>query len=218
MRFRVILWNQWRWTRIIVVFGTLIGFALPILSVQGATSGERGLRPIELLGWLQGWGMLYPLLAGALGLMVAMAAWAPDHRGRHIHTLSLPIERWRFLLYRFGAGACLLALPIVALLLGAILASKGATIPAGLRAYPISLGLRFGLATLVAFAIFFAISGGTSRTAGIILGTIAALIAVQIIASGIGLNVQIFDAMQLALFNFPAPLALFTGRWMLIDV
>lgn len=218
MKFRVILWNQWRWTRIVVVFGTLIAFALPILSIQGATAGERGLKPIELLGWLQGWGMLYPLLAGALGLMVAMAAWAPDHRGRHVHTLTLPIERWRFLLYRFGAGACLLALPIIALLLGAVLAAKGATIPDGLRTYPISLGLRFGLATLVAFAVFFAISGGTSRTAGIILGTLAAIVAVQVVASGIGLNLHLLDFAQIGLFNFPAPLALFTGRWMLIDV
>lgn len=218
MKFRVILWNQWRWSRLVILFGTLVGFALPILSVQGATTTERAQRPVELLLWLQGWGILYPLLAGGLGLLVAMAAWAPDHRGRHIHTLSLPIERWRFLLYRFAAGACLLLIPVVALLLGSILAAKGAAVPAGLRTYPISLGLRFGLATLVAFAIFFAISGGTSRTAGLIIGTLAAAILLQAVGGAVGVNLHLTDALQMGFFVFPAPLALFTGRWMLIDV
>lgn len=218
MRFRVILWNQWRWSRIVVVFGTIVAFALPILSIQGATRDDRGLRPVDLLAWLQGWGILYPMLATALGLMVAMAAWAPDHRGRHVHTLSLPIARWRFMLLRFSAGLALLAIPILALLIGAILAANGATVPEGLRTYPVSLGLRFGLATVVAFAVFFSISGGTPRTAGIILGTVVALILLQVIGSAVGINLHIADAAQIGLFNFPGPFALFAARWMLIDV
>lgn len=218
MKFRVILAGQWRWSRIVIILGTVIGFALPILSVQGATNDDRGLRPIELLLWLQGWGILYPLLAAGLGLLVAMASWAPDHRGRHVHTLSLPIERWRFLLYRFIAGVTLLLIPIAALLLGAILASKGAEIPPGLRTYPISLGLRFGLATLVAFAVFFAISGGTPRTAGVILGSLGLVIALQVVAGAAGINLHLFDAAQIGLFSLPGPLALFAARWMLIDV
>jgi hypothetical protein len=218
MRFRVILRNQWRWSRLVVTLGTVAGFALPVLSVQGATADDRALQPLDLLMWLQGWGILYPLLATALGLMVAMAAWAPDHRGRHIHTLSLPIERWRFLLFRFGAGACLLLIPIVALLLGAILATRGATIPEGLRVYPVSLGLRFGLATMVAFAVFFAISGGTPRTAGIILGTLAGAVLLQVVGSAMGIDLFLADFAQIGLFNFPGPLALFAARWMLIDV
>jgi hypothetical protein len=218
MKFRVILAGQWRWSRIVIILGTVIGFALPILSVQGATNDDRGLRPIELLLWLQGWGILYPLLAAGLGLLVAMASWAPDHRGRHVHTLSLPIERWRFLLYRFAAGVTLLLIPIAALLLGALLASKGAQIPPGLRTYPISLGLRFALATLVAFAVFFAISGGTPRTAGIILGTIGTLVAIGILGTAMGFEIPMLDYFGIALFNSPGPLALFAARWMLIDV
>ncbi len=218
MRFQVILRNQWRWSRLVIILGTVAGFALPILSVQGATADDRAMRPVDLLMWLQGWGILYPLLATTLGLMVAMAAWAPDHRGRHVHTLSLPIERWRFLLLRFGAGACLLLIPIAALLLGAILAAKGATIPEGLRSYPISLGLRYGLATLLAFAVFFAISGGTPRTAGIILGTLAGAILLQVIGSALGVDLFLADAAHIGLFSFPGPLAVFAARWMLIDV
>jgi hypothetical protein len=217
MKFRVILWNQWRWSKLVIVFGTVVAFALPILSVQGATRGTSELRPVELLMFLQGWGILYPTTACALGLLVAMAAWAPDHRGRHIHTLSLPIPRWQFVLLRFSAGALLLLLPIVALLIGAILASKGAAVPPGLRTYPLSLGFRFGLATMIAFALFYAISGGTPRTAGIMLGTVFALVLIQTISSTIGFSLHLGELLEYSL-SLPGPLALFTGRWMLIDV
>lgn len=216
MKFRVMLWNQWRWSRAVIVLGTVAAFALPILSVQGA-SARGGMRPIELLMFLQGWGTLYPLTACALGVLVAMAAWAPDHRGRHIHTLTLPIPRWHFVLLRFCVGVVLLLLPIIALFIGAWLASRGAAVPPGLRTYPFSLGLRFGLATLTAFALFFAISGGTARTASVLLGTIAAIIVVQIVSSTIGFSLHLDELVTYAL-SLPGPLALFTGRWMLIDV
>src|SRR5205823_857995 len=109
---------------------------------------------------------LYPVLAAALGLLVAIATWAPDHRGRHVHALSLPLPRWRYVLLRFGAGATLLAAPIVAVSAGALLATWSATIPAGLQGYPGALAIRFALAVLVAYAVFFAVSAGTARTAG----------------------------------------------------
>src|SRR5881409_245665 len=130
--FRVILYSQWKWSRLIVVLGTIAGFALPIMSLQGAARAERNpLAAQELLRAVQSWGTLYPVLAAALGLLVAIATWAPDHRGRHIHALSLPLPRWRYVLLRFSSGATLLALPILAVLAGAILATWSATIPAG---------------------------------------------------------------------------------------
>src|SRR5207302_4981535 len=122
-------------------------------------------------------------LAAALGLLVAISTWAPDHRGRHVHALSLPLPRWRYVLLRFGSGATLLAAPIAAVTIGAVLATAVATLPPGLQGYPASLALRFALAVLVAYAMFFAVSAGTARTAGIILGVIGAIIAVQIVAS-----------------------------------
>jgi hypothetical protein len=216
--FRVMLWNQWRWSRLVILMGSIGLFAIPILSVQGARTGAGGLPPGELLGLLRTWAILYPLVAGALGLLVAMAAWAPDHRGRHVHTLSLPIERWRFLLLRFSAGLTLLAVPVLALLIGALLATHFATIPSGLQAYPFSLALRFGLALLIAFALFFAISGGTARTAGIILGLFAAVIVIQVMASSVGLGLDLITILQAGFLTWPGPLAIFTGRWMLIDV
>ena len=112
--FRAILFSQWKWSRLIVVLGTVAGFALPLISLQGAARADRSpLEAEALLHSVQGWGVLYPLLATALGLLVAIATWAPDHRGRHIHALTLPLPRWRYVLLRFAAGATVLAAPLL---------------------------------------------------------------------------------------------------------
>lgn len=217
--FRVILYTQWKWSRLIVVLGTVAAFALPVISMQGASGVDRGpLQTQELLRAVQSWGTLYPVLAAALGLLVAMATWAADHRGRHIHALTLPLPRWRYVLLRFGAGATLLAAPILAVLVGALLATVTATIPPGLQGYPIALALRFAIAVLVAYAVFFAISAGTARTAGVILGTIAGLVLIQVLAKVAGINLDLMALLQLVVLNWPGPFAVFTGRWMLVDV
>jgi len=217
--FQVILYGQWKWSRLIVVVGTIAAFALPIISVQGATGGDASpLHAQELLRAVQSWGTLYPVLAAALGLLVAIATWAADHRGRHVHALTLPVPRWRYVLLRFGAGTTLLAAPILAVLVGALLATATATIPCSLQGYRVALALRFAVAVLVAFALFFAISAGTARTAGIILGTIAALVLVQVLASLANIPLNLVDVLQLVVLNWPGPLAVFTGRWMLVDV
>jgi len=217
--FRAILYSQWKWSRLIIVLGTLAGFALPLLSLQGAARADRGaLQAQELLRAVQSWGTLYPILAAALGLLVAIATWAPDHRGRHIHALTLPLPRWRYVLLRFGAGVVLLLAPIAAVLVGASLAVMTATIPTGLQGYAVALALRFALAVLVAYAVFFAISAGTARTAGIILGAVAALIVVQVVASLANIDLDLFGMVQVVLLQGAGPLAVFTGRWMLVDV
>jgi len=217
--FRAILYSQWKWSRLIVVLGTVAAFAIPLVSLQGAARADRGaLQTQDLLRAVQSWGTLYPLLATALGLLMAMAAWAADHRGRHIHALTLPLARWRYVLLRFGAGFVLLAAPIAAVLIGSSLAVLTATLPPGLQAYPIALAVRFAFAVFVAYAVFFAVSAGTARTAGIILGVIAAAVLVQVVASIANLDVNLFAAAQTVLLLGPGPLAVFTGRWMLVDV
>src|SRR5947199_9853801 len=217
--YHVILYSQWKWSRLIVLLGTIAGFALPIISLQGAAAADRNpLAAQELLRAVQSWGTLYPVLATTLGLLVAIATWAPDHRGRHIHALSLPLPRWRYVLLRFGAGAALLAVPVFAVSAGALLATWSATIPAGLQGYPGALAIRFALAVLVAYAVFFAVSAGTARTAGIILGLIGGVILVQIIAGVANIDLDLFGRVQVVVLNWPGPLAIFSGRWMLIDV
>ena len=217
--FRVMLYSQWKWTRLIVILGTVMAFFLPIVSVQGA-AGEAGTPPRagDLLSLVQSWGVLYPVLASALGLLVAIVTWSPDHRGRHVHALSLPLPRWRYVLLRFTAGLALLAAPSLALLVGALLTTHLTRIPAGLEGYPVAIAIRFSLAVLVAYATFFAISAGTTRTAGFILAAIGGLIVIQVLASAANLELDLFTTLQSAITNWPGPLAIFTGRWMLIDV
>jgi len=216
--FLAILGSQWRWSRLVILFGTVAGFALPVLSLQGATRGEGAMPSDALLHLLQSWGVLYPLLAGLLGLLVAMAAWAPDHRGRHVHALSLPLPRWQYVMLRLAAGVTVLVPPILAVLTGALLATATAVIPAGLQGYAWALGLRFALAVLVAFSVFFAISGGTARTAGIILSLLALVLVIQLMISAAGVELNLVAEVQQAVLNWPGPLAIFSGRWMLIDV
>src|SRR3989442_5578052 len=109
------LYSKGKWSRLIVALGSVAAFALPIISVQGAARADASpLQAGELLQALQSWGTLYPLLAAALRLLVAIATWAPDHRGRHVHALSLPLPPWRYVLLRFRAVSALLAPPVVA--------------------------------------------------------------------------------------------------------
>jgi hypothetical protein len=217
--FRAILYSQWKWSRLIVALGTIVGFALPLVSLQGAARADRSpLEAEALLHAVQAWGVLYPLLAAALGLLVAIVTWAPDHRGRHIHALTLPLPRWRYVLLRFATGATVLAGPILGVSIGALIAVAAATLPPGLHGYPLALAVRFALAALVAYALFFAVSAGTARTAGIILGVIGAIVVVQVFANVANLELNVADHLQMVLTNWPGPLAVFTGRWMLIDV
>src|SRR5437762_13745854 len=91
--FRAVLYSQWKWSRLIVVLGTVAAFATPLLSLEGAARADRGaLQAQELLRAVQSWGTLYPLRATALGLLMAIAAWAADQRGRPIHAPTLPTE------------------------------------------------------------------------------------------------------------------------------
>lgn len=149
---------------------------------------------------------------------MAISAWAPDHRGRHVHALSLPIARWRYALLKYLAGLVLLGLPVVGLLAGAGLASLVITLPPGLHTYPLALTLRFALAMAVAYSIFFAVSGATARTAGVILATLAAFFAVQMLASAVGIPLDLTLLVATTIIQWPGPLALFTGQWMLINV
>jgi hypothetical protein len=217
--FRVILYSQWKWSRLIVGFGTTAAIALPILSVRASGAQDPDpLRAASVLAAMRSWSVLYPVLAAALGLLIAAAAWAPDHRGGHVHALSLPVQRWRYVLMRFAAGLTLLAAPVGALLLGALIATGTTAMPPGLQAYPVALALRFALAVMVAFALLFAVSAGTTRTAGAILGAIATLVVIQVLASAAGVDLDVLGRMQVIFLEWPGPLAVFTGRWMLLDV
>ena len=212
--FKAILRSQWKWMRAFVLIASVIAFALPLLSLRVA---RQTTDPKLFIGYMQSWSPLYAVAAGVLGLTIALLSWSPDHRGRHVYALSLPIARWRYVLMRFGAGALCVALPTAALLVGALLVSRSAAVPAGLHAYPIALTLRFLFAAMVAYAFFFSISSATAKTSAYLLGGIAGLWLLVIASSLVGAKVD-FAALALqALFIDSGILGVFTGRWMLID-
>jgi hypothetical protein len=221
-----ILRTQWKWASGAVLFCAVAAFAIPILSVQGAVLEPQGLTAAQLhavvtehfLTSMERWGALYTFVAAGLGLAVAVIVWGADHRGRHVYALILPIERWRFVLLRFLAGASFIALPTAMLLLSSFIAIAMTAIPDGLHAYPVALAMRFGLAALVSFSLFFAISAGTARSAAVILAPIVVLVIADVLLQASGLRLSLVENSASALFEWPGILEVFTGRWILVDV
>jgi hypothetical protein len=213
--FRAIVATQWKWTRSVVLLATLAGFALPLASLQTARNAST---PQEFIGTMQAWGAAYALLAGTVGLLVALAAWGHDHQGRHVYALSLPISRPRYALLRFSAGTLFLLAPTVAVLLGSLAVALSGAIPEGLHAFPFALTLRFLFAAAVAYALFFSIGSGTTKTAGIVLGVFALLLFGQYLLGVVGARFDLLSHVADFLFIRPGVLSIFSGRWMLVDV
>jgi hypothetical protein len=217
--YRMLLYTQWKWSRLGLAILAVAAFMIPLLSVGYAgTANAAEQEAMRILATVQRWSVYYPVIASALGLFVAGAAWRADHQGGHVYALTLPVPRWRYVLLRFGAGALLLAVPVVLLWVGAVVASMAATVPPGLHAYPHALAIRFALAALVAYAVFFGISAGSARTAGIILSVIGGLVLVQFLLAATGNPSQFLFGLFDRLVVWPGPLEVFTGSWMLIDV
>lgn len=217
--FREILRTQWKWSAIGVVVGAVVAFALPLLTVQTAGSTDpTWIEARQLLTEQQSWGRWYPLLALAVGLLIGTSAWTSDHRVRHVYALTLPLERWRFVLLRYAAGLVLLVVPMLLLAVGAGLATVAATVPSGLHAYPVALSIRFALAVVVAYSIFFAISSGTTKTAGYVLSVVGGIAVVQLLFQVSGSNTNLLTAIFDRMVTWPGPFEIFSGRWMLIDV
>ena len=216
--FRVILATQWKWTRGVLLFATCTAFALPFLSLRNASRALAELDARTLLASMEGFGVFYALAAACIGLTVAALAWTPDHSGRHVYALSLPVDRWKYVAMRFGAGAVTLTPPVIALWLGGVVALMSTSLPPGLHSHPAALAARFALAALVAYAIFFAISSGTKRTAGIILGVIVALVFFDVVGGMLGFRFSPSSVLFDVIMGSSGALGVFPGRWMLIDV
>jgi hypothetical protein len=212
---RSILETQWRWTRGLSLLGVLLGFTIPLLSLRTALTSESTAGFVAIM---QGWGVAYAIVAGAVGLMTAIAAWGYDHRLRHVYALSLPIARWKYVLFRFGAGTALLLLPVLSVFVSSEIVAHSKLVPDVLHAYPVALTLRFAFALLVAYALFFAVSSATGKTAGFILGAIAVILVAQVVLSTTSVSVNLLGRAIDVIFATPGLLAVFAGRWTLIDV
>jgi len=216
---RVILFQQWKGSRMLLFLAGLTAFAVPVVSASTYSwRAQSSWDPAGLLLFGYAVGFLYPAIAAATGLIVAVTAWGPDHRGGHVYALSLPLPRWRYAGLRFVAGVVLISAPVFMLAIGTGLVALTAPIPEGLTAYPVALTARFALAALVAYGMFFAVAAGTTRTAATILGVMAGLVALQVVLTAFGARVNILGGVTNALFNWPGPFDIFGGRWLLIDV
>lgn len=212
--FRAIVETQWKWMRGYALIATVLAFVIPLASLQSAS---RASGANEFVGAVQGFGVWYALLAATTGLCAAFTAWSHDHRGRHVYALTLPISRAQYVIMRLGAGALFMLPPVLALLIGAWAVAVFGTIPDGLHVYAVSIAIRFALAALVAYALFFAVSSATSKAAGIVLGLIAALFLLTYLANVANLPLDFLPRVGRALFESPGIFSVFTGRWMLVD-
>jgi len=220
---------HWKATRWMLLPLVVVAFGIPLVSVQGLgmvtnspVAEVDAYTAVQVMG---GVSFAYPLLATALGLLLALTAWNWDHRGDHVYALSLPIARSRYALLKFVAGAVLALPAVAALLVGSLAATASIAVPVGLDAYPLALATRFLLATLLVYAAFFALAAGTRRTAVIVLGL---LLAGPVVAEiGVSLaevavpDVDLASPIQWAVhvvWTSPGPLEVFNGSWMLLDV
>jgi hypothetical protein len=213
--FLALLRTQWRWCRSVVVPATLLALILPFLVLRGV---EPRMVAAEVMHLVTAWGPVFPALAALLGLLTALATWAPDRRGQHVHALSLPLARWRYVLHRLLGGLLILALPVAACAFGAWGATQGTALPAGLTPYPWSLAFRFAVAVALAYTLFFAILSGTPRTAAMILGAVVLVLAVDLVLGMTAPGFELGEDLLFALVNGPGPLALFAWGWSLVDV
>ena len=230
--FRQILFVNWKAARFGLLPLIMAAFALPLLSVRfvrimGTISESSTVRGAELMGVVSSFAPAYPALAFVLGTVLALMVWNWDHRGDHVYPLSLPMQRWKYVLFKLGAGGVILLIPVAVLWFGSLLAVSTLDIPDGLRAFPTAITFRFLLASLISFAVFFALAAGTMRTAVFLL--IALVLLVFLGETAPPFVGRLFEMPALANFHFldwtlnalvtwPGPFEVFVGNWMLIDV
>jgi len=214
-RWRALLETQWKWTRGILLLIALTTFAIPLLSLR-ASAGARD--DSIFISSMQAWAVGYAFAAAGVGLLIGVLSWSYDHRLRHVYALSLPIERWRYSLMRFTGGLALIALPVATLFVSAEIVAHSSLVPPTLHAYPVALTLRFAFAALVAYSVFFAISSATARTAGYILGAIGLAFVLNVVLRAAGSRIDLLGYVSDVLLATPGLLAVFGGRWMLVDV
>jgi hypothetical protein len=217
--FREILRTQWKWSAWAVVLATVASFVLPVMTVQDAWRiNADGADVAQMMARAEVVGSFFPILALAAGIAMALLTWAPDHRGAHVYALSLPVPRWRYVLLRLAAGAVLLAPAVLALWIGAVVATAASTIPTGLHAYPTAITVRFAVALLLGYAFFFSLASGTMRTTVILLGILpVAAITLNAFIVLVG-GPSLLAAAWHEIVTLPGPFRLLFEPWLLINV
>lgn len=208
---------QWKGSWHLVTALAVAALALPIVSIRTGWQGAGTHLPV-FLSQLQLWGLFYPTLAVISAIVLSVGLWASDRRGHNIYAMLLPIPRWRYVLLQYEAGFMLLLPLVVAVWLGALIATVPLDLPPGLRTFPHALAIKFGLSLSLLFGIAFAIAATSSRTLGIAVRLLGLFLAVHIGVFLVDDKVNLLWRVVTALATWPGPFAPLGGRWMLIDV
>ena len=219
--FSALVWLQWKSSRVWIVIAAVVVIALPVVSVvRGWPTDPSAMA--QFLARLEAWSIFYPGLATTVGIAMASFAWRADQAGDLVYALTLPIERWRQVWYRFGAGLVWIAAVAVVLWVAALVAIAVTPIPASLRSYPNGLALKFALATMSVFTLAFAGLSLPDRMkrgiAVMVVALLMILMAVQTTALLAGREVNWLVPLFEAIVARTGPLGMLGGRWMLIDV
>ena len=226
--YQPMLFLHWKQIKVALIPFVVAAFALPLLSVQGmGAPGEldSATAAYVILASNQAWLPLFPLLAGAIGVTLALSSWNWDHQLNHVYALSLPLPRWEFAMLKMGAGAALATLPAMAFFAGVHLAAASVTLPSGLHAYPNALALRFFLSILLSYAAFFALAAGTVKTT---VTVVAGLFVFLLLGASLNTflanfftyfqHTNVVQAVIDLATSSHGPLEVFVGAWTLIDV
>jgi hypothetical protein len=216
-----ILYVHWKAVRLGLLPFVLAAFGLPLMVAQQMSVWRADAPTLSTSNALSGaslWAPFFPMLAAAVGCLLALSAWNWDHKTNHVYALSLPISRQRYAMTKFSAGVVLALIPVAALLVGGTLASAVVDAPAEVRAYPIQMAGHFFLASVLVYALLFSLAAGTIRTTVILLSV---FVGIPMVLSMGALRPLIGDvpvSQWVAQVMRYGPLRILFGRWMLFDV
>jgi len=227
--YKSMLFLHWKQIRLTLIPLAMAAFGLPLLVIEGLGTppgmSASSLEAYTFMFGIQSWLPMFPILAAAIGMTLALSAWNWDHQLKHVYALSLPLSRWEYTTAKFVAGAALALIPAAGLWLGAHVASASLSLPAGLNAYPNQLGLRFALAVLLSYGLFSAMAAGTVRTTLVVASVVITFVVVGTMAGEVlGTRYVWFaqnnlvESVVVWLAQAPGPFEVFGGSWSLIDV
>lgn len=230
--FQQILFTQWKSVRFGLIPMAIASFGLPLLAVQDLALPSdlppgAPLRAVQAEFIYQTWQIwlpFFPVLAAIIGVALALNAWSGDHKAGHVYALAMPLPRWKYVLWKMGAGTLLLLVPVTFLGVGTLVAVGSFDLAEGLHAYPLLFTQRFLMASLLVYGLLFAMASGTVRTTVIVMSVcLSTVLGGQLLTFYLSELIPAFD-WQLAdwlgrvLVEWPGPFEVFFGNWNLIDV
>jgi len=227
--YQPMLFLHWKQIRMALIPFIVASFGLPLLAVQGlgtaAEAGSTSLEAYRIMADFQVWLEFFPMLAAAVGITLALSSWNWDHNLKHVYALSLPVTRWEYTMLKMGAGVTLALLPAAGMWLGAQVAAASISLPVGLNAYPNQIAMRFFLAIMISYAVFFSLAAGTVRTTlWVLSGVVGFFILGNVVTFFLAdyydffFRTNVVEVVLNWLLNAPGPFEVFTGSWSLIDV